>query len=161
MIDTMNEDIISKFKDLGTDEIPEEEQTTNSNSQLDWQRFENVARNAIQNELNCILNGGKININGKAKDFDLLNIDEKIVGDIKHYKMTEGGNNPSAKFSTLNEYSWLMQKLERFEKQHWRKIFVIGEDLNLVKKYISTFDAWLDDIEIYYCTADAKLTKMR
>jgi len=38
---------------------------------------------------------------------------------------------------------------------------VIGEDLNLVKKYISTFDAWLDDIEIYHCTADAKLTKMR
>lgn len=157
----MTEDIISIFKDLGIEEIPEEEKTTDYHSQLDWQHFENIARKAIENELGCILNGGKININGKVKDFDLLNIDEKIVGDIKHYKMTDGGNNPSAKISTLNEYAWLMQKLEQYEKQKWRKIFVIGEDLNLVKKYISTFDALLDDIEIYHCTADAKLVKMR
>ena len=156
-----DEDIISKFKDIGRTEVPEEETFTHDSSQLEWQQFENVARKALENELGCILNGGKININGKVKDFDLLNIDENIVGDVKHYKMTSGGNNPSAKFSVLNEYSWLMQKLELYQKQKWRKIFVIGEDLNVVKKYISTFDAWLDDIEIYFCNADGKLTKMR
>ena len=158
---TIDDDIISKFKDIGRTEIPEEEKFINDSSQLEWQQFENVARKALEDELGCILNGGKININGKVKDFDLLNIDEKIVGDVKHYKMTSGGNNPSAKFSVLNEYSWLMQKLEQYQKQKWRKIFVIGEDLTVVKKYISTFDAWLDDIEIYFCDADGKLTKMR
>lgn len=156
-----DEDIISKFKDIGRTKIPEEEKFTNDSSQLEWQQFENVARKALEDELGCILNGGKININGKVKDFDLLNIDENIVGDVKHYKMTSGGNNPSAKFSVLNEYSWLMQKLEQYQKQKWKKIFVIGEDLTVVKKYISTFDAWLDDIEIYFCDADGKLTKMR
>ena len=158
---SIDDDIISKFKDIGRTEIPEEEKFINDSSQLEWQQFENVARKALEDELGCILNGGKININGKVKDFDLLNIDEKIVGDVKHYKMTSGGNNPSAKFSVLNEYSWLMQKLEQYQKQKWRKIFVIGEDLTVVKKYISTFDAWLDDIEIYFCDADGKLTKMR
>ncbi len=156
-----DENIIAKFKDIANQTIPVDDKISGDPSQLDWQEFENVARKALENELDCILNCGKININGKAKNFDLLNIDEKIVGDIKHYKMTSGGNNPSAKFSVLNEYSWLMQKLEQFQKQKWRKIFVIGEDYNVVKKYISTFDAWLDDIEIYFCNADGKLTKMR
>ena len=156
-----DDNIIEKFKDIGRTKIPEEKKFTSDSAQLDWQQFENVARKALETELDTILNGGKININGKVKDFDLLNIDEKIVGDIKHYKMTSGGNNPSAKFSVLNEYSWLMQKLEQYQKQKWRKIFVIGEDLTVVKRYISTFDAWLDDIEIYFCDADGKLTKMR
>ena len=99
----MVDDIISKFKDIGRTEIPEEEQFTPNSSKLEWQQFENVARKALETELDTILNGGKININGKVKDFDLLNIDEKIVGDIKHYKMTAGGNNPSAKYSDRHQ----------------------------------------------------------
>ncbi|MBT4327400.1 MAG: hypothetical protein HOD60_10950 [Candidatus Nitrosopelagicus sp.] len=124
-------DIIAKFKDITNQTIPIDDKISGDPSKLDWQRFENVARKAIENELDTILNGGKININGKAKDFDLLNIDENIVGDVKHYKMTEGGNNPSAKFSVLNEYSWLMQKLEQYQKQKWQKIFVVGEDVRV------------------------------
>ena len=100
-------------------------------------QFENMAIKAIENELNIVLNGGKIDINGKAKNFDLLNTDKKIVGDVKNYKMLRSGKNPSAKFSTLNEYSWLMQKLEQYQNQKWRKIFVIGDDLTFVKKYMN------------------------
>ena len=153
-----NKDIIEKFKDI--DNSKELEKVMND-SKIDWQQFENIARKLIQTELETILNSGKININGKTKDFDLLNIDEKIVGDIKHYKMTSGGNNPSAKFSVLNEYAWLMQKLEQFDNQKWKKIFVIGQDRKVVEKYISTFDLWLDDIEIYFCDSDSTLEKMR
>ena len=153
-----NKDIIEKFKDI--DNSKELEKVMND-SKIDWQQFENIARKLIESELGIILNSGKISINGKTKDFDLLNIDEKIVGDIKHYKMTSGGNNPSAKFSVLNEYAWLMQKLEQFDNQKWKKIFVIGQDRKVVEKYISTFDLWLDDIEIYFCDSDSTLEKMR
>jgi hypothetical protein len=153
-----DKEILDKFKDIQNDI---EEPVQNDELELTWQQFENVARKAIEVEFDMILNSGKININGKVKDFDLLNIDEKIVGDIKHYKMTSGGNNPSAKFSVLNEYSWLMQKLEQYQKEKWKKIFVIGEDKIMVEKYISIFNAWLDDIEIYFCDANGKISKMR
>ena len=83
---------------------------------MDWKEFENIGRRALENELDTILTSEKISINGKIKSFDLLNIDENIVGDVKYYKMTSGGNDPSAKFSILNEYSYLMQKLERYQK---------------------------------------------
>ncbi len=126
-----------------------------------WKKFEDMARNAIEKEVGSTLPGGEIGITGKTKRFDLLNVDERIVGDIKHYSMTAGGNIPSAKFSILNEYAWLMQRLEQHQKQKWRKIFVIGDDPVVVKKYISTYDAWLDDIEIYFCDAKGRLKKYR
>ncbi|MEM4068182.1 MAG: hypothetical protein QXV17_15135 [Candidatus Micrarchaeaceae archaeon] len=122
---------------------------------MEWEKFENIARKAIEAEVRCPLNKENISINGKNKSFDLVNKDKKIVGDVKFYSMTRSDNVPSAKFSTLNEYAWLMQKL-----RGWRKIFVIGVDKKLIEIYIKRFDKWLDDIEIYHCSIDGKLTRL-
>ena len=97
-----------------------------------WSDFEENARKAIEEELKMKLPSQKVAINGKFKNFDLVNLENKVVGDVKHYKMTSGGNRPSAKFSTLNEYVWLMQLLEKFENTKWKKLFVIGEDSDLL-----------------------------
>ena len=53
----------------------------------------------------------EVNINGKYKNLDLVNSQKKVVGDVKNYKTTAGGNRPSAKFSTLNEYNNMTMKL--------------------------------------------------
>ena len=124
-------------------------------------KFEEIARNAIQKKLGCKLNNGKLNITGKDKNFDLVNENKRIVGDVKHYSMTKGGNIPSAKFSTLNEYAWLMQRLERSTNLKWKKIFVIGADKPLVKKYIKTYGKWLDDIEVYYCSERGEINRIK
>ena len=125
-----------------------------------WFDFENNARKVIESELNIALPCGKIAINGKFKNFDLLNEEEKVVGDVKHYKTTSGGNRPSAKFSTLNEYVWLMQLLEKFDGHKWRKLLVIGEDLEMVKKYIDEFEKWLGDIEFFFYSKNSGLKKI-
>lgn len=126
-----------------------------------WFDFEENARKAIEKELKIQLPNGKININGKFKSFDLVNLENKVVGDVKHYKTTSGGNRPSAKFSTLNEYVWLMQLLEKFDNTKWKKLFVIGEDLEMVKKYIVEFEKWLGDIEFYYYSKESGIKKIR
>ena len=126
-----------------------------------WLKFEEEGRKAIENKLEIQLPSGKININGKIKSFDLVNIGQKVVGDIKHYKTTSGGNRPSAKFSTLNEYVWLMQLVEKFDNSKWRKLFVVGEDMQMVKRYISEFDKWLGDIEFYYYSGDTGIKRVR
>ena len=64
-----------------------------------WSDFEVKARKAIEDKLGISLSSEKVNINGKFKNFDLVNLENKIVGDVKHYKTTEGGNRPSAKIS--------------------------------------------------------------
>jgi hypothetical protein len=126
-----------------------------------WLDFEVKARKAIENELGIQLPSEKVNINGKFKNFDLVNSKNKVVGDVKHYKTTAGGNRPSAKISILNEYVWIMQLLEKFENTKWRKLFVVGEDMNMIKKYIVEFEQWLGDVEFYYYSEKTGIKKIR
>ncbi|MEM3199482.1 MAG: hypothetical protein QXD11_01915, partial [Candidatus Micrarchaeaceae archaeon] len=58
----------------------------------EWEKFENIARTAIETEVHCPLNKGNVSIKGKNKSFDLVNKDKKIVGDIKFYSMPESGS---------------------------------------------------------------------
>ena len=48
-----------------------------------WSYFEEKARRAIEEELEMELPGGKVNINGKYKNFDLVNSQKKLVGDVE------------------------------------------------------------------------------
>jgi len=126
-----------------------------------WSNFEENARMALEKELGVVLSSDKISICGKYKSFDLVNLENKIVGDVKHYKITSGGNRPSAKFSILNEYAWIMQLLEKSDGSKWKKLFVIGEDLEMLKKYIAEFNNWLGDIEFYYYSDKTGIKKIK
>jgi len=126
-----------------------------------WFDFEEKARKAIEEELKIKLPSEKGSINGKFKNFDLVNVENKVVGDVKHYKTTSGGNRPSAKISILNEYVWIMQLLEKFDDTKWRKLFVVGEDMEMIKKYITEFDKWLGDVEFYYYSENTGIKKIR
>ena len=128
----------------------------------DYARFEREARDALAEHLGIELHGDEISINGKWKNFDIVNKSQRIVGDVKNYRMTSGGNRPSAKFSVLNEYCWLMQMVEKYNQPgNWRKLFVIGEDKGMLLHYVKEFDAWLDDIEIYYFSSKSGIEQVR
>ena len=127
-----------------------------------YAEFERQARDALAEYLRVELRSDEININGKWKRFDIVNKSQKIVGDVKNYRTTVGGNRPSAKFSTLNEYCWLMQMTEKYNQPgNWRKLFVIGEDKKMLLHYVKEFDAWLADIEIYYFSRESGIEKIR
>lgn len=115
-----------------------------------YAQFERDARNSLETHLGVELYSGKIPINGKEKSFDIVNKDKRIIGDVKNYRTTSGGNRPSAKFSTLNEYCWLMQMVEKYDSNRWRKLFVVGEDKEMLLNYVKEHEPWLDDIEFYY-----------
>jgi len=100
----------------------------------------------MERELGIPLPERTIDINGKRKRFDLVNLNHKLVGDVKFYRNTVGGNIPSAKRSTLNEYVWLLQKLP----EDWRKFIVIGEDCAMAQKYVDDFSPWLEDVDILF-----------
>ncbi len=135
---------------------------TNNADMTVYAEFERKARDALAKHLKVDLHNDEININGKWKRFDIVNKSQRIVGDVKNYKTTSGGNRPSAKFSTLNEYCWLMQMAEKYNPPGtWRKMFVIGEDKEMVLHYVKEFDAWLDDIEIYYFSNKNGIEKVR
>ncbi len=114
----------------------------------------------MEEETGCTLDCGEIKINGKPRCFNLLNVDERIVGGIKQYYKTVSGNAPEGKLSALGEYAKLMQRLEQSTKRKWRKLLVIV-DPAVIKIYITRNGAWLDGLEIYPCDEKGRLTKYR
>lgn len=122
----------------------------------DHKKFEEQARLATQKKFGVQLPSEKVNIHGKWKNFDLVNMRGRYVGDVKHYSYTQTGRRPSAKFSTLNEYVWILQKLGK----RFTKFLVIGEDEQLVRKYVSEFKPWLKDVSIYFYKQGKKPKKI-
>ena len=91
--------------------------------------------------------------------YKVFNQDKKIFVLRVHRK--NYSSKKSAKFSILNEYVWLMQMLEQFDGSKWKKLFVVGEDLEMIKKYITEFEKWLGDIEFYYYSEGTGIKKIR
>ena len=121
-----SDEILKKFADLGNSELPSQQKHNSvSKPTQDDQKFEEIATKALETMSGVVLQHAKLNINGLIKDFDMVNIDEHIVGDAKNYTWTESGNAPSAKISILNEYVLLFLSLEKYQRQKWRKILVI------------------------------------
>lgn len=127
-----------------------------------YAEFEYNARDALSEHLGVELHRDDININGKWKSFGIVNKSQRIVGAVKNYKTTSGGNRPSAKFSTINEYCWLMQMAEKYHQPgNWHKLFVIGEDKEMLLHYVNEFNPWLADIEFYYFSYKGGIEKIR
>jgi len=123
-----------------------------------WRIFENNVRKILENYFKTKFPAdGFVNINGKSKRFDFIDLKNKIVGDAKFYSFTKSGNRPSAKFSTLNEYVWLLQKLPN----SWKKFIVIGKDKSLVKKYVKEYKPWLENVAIFYSDGKSILNKIK
>ena len=55
----------------------------------------------------------------------------------------------------------MTELLEKFENTKWRKLFVVGEDMNMIKKYIVEFEQWLGDVEFYYYSEKTGIKKIR
>lgn len=113
---------------------------------LDYQKFEIKAKEKFEKIFGFSLRSAGVNINGKEKSFDMVNLNKRVVGDAKYYRNTKGGNMPAAKRSTANEYVWLLQKLNK----NVHKFLVIGEDRKMAEKYVKDFSPWLEEVEIYF-----------
>mgnify|MGYP000327148167 CR=1 FL=1 len=100
----------------------------------------------------------KLNINGKFKEFDLVNVMHRVVGDFKRFKY---GGEASAEMSNLAEYVWLMEKLEKYTHMKWRKIIVGAGNIKTFQIFAKRYDQWLEDLEIYFITAQRKVIKIR
>lgn len=132
---------------------------TSRSISIDKAAEEERIREAISEYLGIQLYKENLLIFGKEKEFDLVNIEAKIVGDIKIY--TYRGGTPSGEYSNICEYVWLMEKLEESSGTRWRKIIVGSGHKETFVKYAKNYHAWLGDTEIYFIDNDGKVKKIR
>jgi hypothetical protein len=70
--------------------------------------FEEFARRTLEAHYRTALPRGSIP--GVRKEFDFVSPDQHIVGDAKYYTLVRGTALPPAKFATIAEHVWLLEK---------------------------------------------------
>jgi|GEM_PF-1473419 len=119
---------------------------------------EDDARRIMSHHLGVPLYKKKLNINGKYKEFDLVNISHRIVGDFKNFKFR---GQASAEISNMIEYIWVMEKLEKYTGTKWRKIIVGAGNRKTFETFARRYDPWLEDVEIYFIDKNGQVYKLR
>jgi len=123
------------------------------NKSLTPAEFEELARQLFSDHFGVHLRSKKIT--GVPKTFDLVSDDGAIVGDAKYYTMVKGSSIPPAKFSTIAEYVWLLEKTKTKQK-----FLVFGNDKRVPKEWLKRYGALADGITFYFVTADEKIEKL-
>ena len=100
----------------------------------------------------------RLNIFGKFKEFDLVNIEHRVVGDFKRFKY----KGPAmAEMSNLVEYIWLMEKLEKYTNTQWRKIIVGAGNRKTFETFARRYNPWLGDLVIYFIMSDREVIRIK
>jgi len=119
---------------------------------------EDLARKVLSSRLGIPLYKEDLKIFGKAKEFDLVNIKERIVGDVK--RLTTKGV-ASAEEADMCKYVWLMEKLETSTGWEWRKIIVGVGWREIFERFARNYNPWLGNLEIYFIDEKGSLHNIR
>ena len=119
---------------------------------------EDLARKVLSNLLGIPLYKDDLKIFGKPKEFDLVNIKTRIVGDVK--RLTTKGV-ASAEEADMCKYVWLMEKLEASTGWKWRKIIVGVGWREIFERFARNYDPWLGNLEIYFMDEKGNIHKIR
>jgi hypothetical protein len=103
--------------------------------------FQKEVQAFLTNHWNKKFSEGKINISGVDKTFDLVSEDKEYIGDVKYYKNIKV---PAAKWSTIAEYVWLLEKTNAK-----KKFLVFGNDIDVPKRWLKRFGR-LTNVEFYF-----------
>jgi hypothetical protein len=107
--------------------------------------FEELARRVTSSHFGVELRSGSVSVGGLVpKSFDLVSADHRMVGDAKCYTITAGGNVPSAKWSVIAEYVWLLQQVEAD-----RRFLVFGCDRAVPEGCLDRFQPLTEGVDFY------------
>ena len=94
---------------------------------------------------------------GKEKEFDLVNTEHQIVGDVK---IPTRSSARGVEDSICRDI-WLMEKLEKSTRRRWRKMIVGGHNRKFFENYVNKFDVWLGNVKIYFIDGKGEVHTLR
>jgi len=105
--------------------------------------FEELARRYLSEKWKVELKVRQVRFtNTCAKKFDLVSEDFRYIGDAKYLKNIAV---PAAKWSTIAEYVWL---LEKTSAQH--KFLVFGKDKEVAARWLERYGSLVRGVEFYF-----------
>jgi hypothetical protein len=125
-------------------------QSAQSGGPLSPARFEALARDVLTARFGSVLSAGSVP--GVRKRFDFVSLDRRIIGDAKFYTLVQGVNLPSAKFATIAEYVWLLEKTGAPTT-----FLVFGNERQVPLWWLERYGNLATDVTFYFLTPDGQL----
>jgi len=126
---------------------PIEEITKTNRKNITSQEFEEIARQVMADYFEFKepdeLSPGKVP--GFPKLFDFVSPDKKIVGDAKYLTMVRGKRIPPAKFSTIAEYVWMLEKTDARVK-----FIVFGNDRRVPEEWLVRYGKLVSEVRFFF-----------
>jgi len=125
---------------------------TSDGGRLNPSEFEELSRHVMSKTFNAALAPGRVK--GVHKQFDMVSEDARVIGDAKYYTAVNGTGLPPAKFATIAEYVWLLEKTPARER-----FLVFGNDRRVPEWWLARYGA-LTDVSFYYLSDDGELQQL-
>lgn len=114
--------------------------------------FENLCRKIVGTYFGVSLSKGMVS--GVPTEFDMASSDGKMVGDAKYFTMVRGKGIPPAKFVTISEHVWLLEKTSAD-----RKFLIFGNDRRVPMEWLKRYGHLAKTVEFYF--VDARTEKLQ
>ena len=115
--------------------------------------FESLARKVFSQYYGTPLKPGSLP--GIPKKWDLLSEDGTIVGDAKYYTLVGGSSLPPAKFSTIAEHVWLLEKTSA-----QTKFLVFGNQVEVPQHWLARYGKLVSGINFFFLDFEGKITPL-
>ncbi len=116
--------------------------------------FERLAQKVLSQNFRVALRHRSLP--GIPKDFDLVSDDGCFVGDAKYFTMVRGKQRPPAKFATIAEHVWL---LEKTQARHCFLVF--GNQREVPVLWLRKCGHLVRMVEFYFLADDGKLENLK
>lgn len=126
---------------------------TNPTATLTPTQFEQKAREVFSGKFNTPLQYGRVS--NVRKEWDLVSEDGSIVGDAKYYTLVGGVRLPPAKFATIAEHVWLLEKISAKTK-----FLVFGNQIAVPKLWLGKYANLVNDVLFYFLEKSGKITQL-
>lgn len=86
------------------------------------------------------------------KIFDFVSPDESVIGDAKFYSLVNGKSPPPAKFATIAEHVWMLEKIPA---EH--RFLVFGNDRRVPEMWLRRYGHLANGVMFYFLGSDGIL----
>jgi hypothetical protein len=135
---------------LRTQSTPPDTAPHESAERLTPRAFEDLARTVMSAYFGIPLVPGEVA--GVQKRFDLISSDRKIAGDAKYYTRVGGERPPPAKFSSIAEHVWLLEKTDAPIT-----FLIFGNDREVPVMWLKRYGNLISGVDFYFLTDDGEL----
>ncbi len=112
-------------------------------TQMTPRKFEELARAKFTELFRSQLSPGSVGDVGK--EWDMVSAKGDIVGDAKYYTLVRGTALPPAKFATIAEHVWLLEKTNATTK-----FLVFGNQIEVPQRWLEKYGNLVSDVRFYF-----------